>query len=254
MASIPQPTTFKPDAPPPPAITALKAVAAANRPDAPPDRLHTALAKQWDHAFFTGAAWVHGSALAAWTNVLNRYLDPANDPTPQDLNAVTDALLYHVDNNLPWGPSNWQALIQRTERWHRTMAATGQAAPHEDAAWESLVGPITLMGYDFDPILDSRKLHQLGSSMNNCLASFANQCLQGESRLFTIAQDGSFLGVVQLIHHQDRWLPGQAEAPDRASLPPQVLPALQTLAAVYQKTAIVTAGRDPQDLSSSDLT
>ena len=97
-------------------------LAEANRPKAPHHLLRMVFIRPREHDAFRNAEWDHGSAWDAWVNIVRRFLEPQPQPvSPSQLSRVTDAFHYHVTNQLPWGPGNWQALRARTSRWHREV-------------------------------------------------------------------------------------------------------------------------------------
>ena len=96
-----------------------QALVDANRPHATNAQLNIAWNRHRDHKTFANTPWEMGNPWKAWTGVLNHYLDDSDYMRlTKDPDYIVDALRYHVQHQLPWGPGNWDTLTARSQRWH----------------------------------------------------------------------------------------------------------------------------------------
>ena len=227
---------------------ACQALVDANRPQADPEQLHNAWKRHRDHETFSKANWQMGDPWRAWTGILNHYLAPSEHPKLQeDLDYITDALRYHVQNQLPWGPGNWDALNARSQRWH--LEHFGQNPRHnhytlpkqgQRAKWTSLLDRTTIGNLTFTPVVTGPKLAFLGAEMGNCLATYWQSCQDGTSRIFAVRANGRLKAAVQIINDGTRWTRGQAQAPHHHNLEWHILQATDKLARAYQEAENTT--------------
>ena len=221
-----------------------EAIARANQPRADARRLHLAAGREQYHQEFEAVDWERGEPFAAWVQVLNRFLDPANSPQAAQLDRVADALRGHIQEDLPWGPCDWGNLVQRADRWHLQLNLqrhlTQQAA---DAAWETqLPQGVTHSGVTFTPVTTGPDLVRLGLAMNNCLPSYVRRCELGHSRIFAVttgnappADPTQAIAAVELYQAGGHWQIGQLEAPHLERVPQQVRRAAPMLLRDYQE-------------------
>lgn len=234
----------------------FKAIGAANRPDASTMVVANACrsvshTKMHDsrnnHAFEDGKTpW------DKWTSALSQYLTvmpqvecqtlddrqpgfvsfllrrPENETAARTLDGMADAILFHAQYLMPWGPGNWETLVHRTERWHterdafmarmRAQEAERYRIEQEErakATWESLVEPYQDGNVYVRPITSGRAMIDLGARMGNCLASgrFTDESIADTGRIFAVEKEGSVVGAVELQRRSSRWSLGQVEGP-----------------------------------------
>ena len=221
---------------------ACQALADANRPDADADQLQNLSKYTHRHDFFKNTQWRQGDPWKAWINLLNQFLAPSQLPHPyRQLSFITDALQYHVNENLPWGHGNWDILLQRAERWHNRIIQANPRNRHnilsdegKKSRWESLIGPTTIDGFNFSPVLTGPNLASTGEKMGNCLGSYWHSCAAGLTKVFTISTEDRLKAAVELVYSNGTWSRGQIEATHGKTLDPGFHPATAKLASAYQ--------------------
>ena len=206
----------------------LKALAQANQPEAPQRELDRIIHFTTEHQFFSQAYWHHGNPWQAWVQLISRYLATQADregdakeyqQQGRDLQRVADALRNHVDENLPWGPGDWDTLWQRSERWHAQQLQRNNARHLENqekakaATWDSPIETLSVNSIRFDAVTNGRDLIELADRMKNCLGSFVQRCANGEARIFTAHQADTLVGAVEVRNANGQWLAGQVEGP-----------------------------------------
>ena len=209
--------------------TTCRALAQANRPRAPQHVLEDVGGRTHLHHFFSEAQWQHGDPWRAWTHLLNRYLGQPH-PDPRELLRVTDALTGHIRENIPWGPGSWHTIQNRSERWHQDPGSQNRNARWHSALETTRLGDLTLT-----PVTTGESLHQLGQSMNNCLATYSAACQESSSRIFTAHRGDQLEAAIELTRHGRTWSTGQVEAPDQGPLAPDIGPAVSQLVRLYQE-------------------
>ena len=239
------------------ALRALEALAAIRRPGVPAELMDAVLRMSNEHRWFAEAQWEAGDPWEAWTRLLGRWVDhmAAAGSGQQNggaqrgkLQRVVDPLQGHITAGLPWGKGSWPVLEERSERWHRLLrAGGGRDDPRAAAArWNTLVEELEAPGgFDLRARTTGKELQSLGRRMGNCLGTFWQRCLRGETRIFSIHQDGQLVGAVELKHYRDQWKIGQMEAPGRGTLPDGMREAAEALLDAYQQAQGSTRGEHP---------
>ena len=176
-----------------------------------------------------------GAPWTAWVRTVNRFLD-ARDGLPRNRTAlyrVADTLEGHVENNLPWEPGSWRAMVARSDRWHTEMLErnTLQAYPGaREATWDSPLGETRVGEFTASPVTTGQELLSLGASMRNCLGSYWDKCAEGQLLIFTISLQGEISAAAELRNEDGEWRLGQVEAPGRKRLAAGAVEAARTLA------------------------
>ena len=242
----------------------LRALKGANCPQAPVDLLSNVM--NLDHQYYAQARWEHGDPWQAWTHVLGTALRDAAKrevkaeagirmlrgkkketitsnflfhPHTTGIQRISDALRHHVENNIPWGKTTWQGCLNRSNRWHQQMEQDQDEKMARKLAgmkWESALGTVNIHGLQAEPVLTGEELHQLGRRMHNCLASFADRCMQGDTRIFTLRENGVLVAIAEIRRDGENgpWIKGQLEAPSRGKIPQKAEIAHQELKDMYE--------------------
>lgn len=113
-----------------------------------------------------------------------------------------------------WGtwrdlPANgiWEEVNRRQKNWH-DMIQRRERSEHETISWQSLAGPDSnpQTGFSSMPLTDGGMLWDEGKAMRHCVSSYADRCLNGGSRIFSIMKDGLRFGTLQLaLNDQNEW-------------------------------------------------
>ena len=226
---------------------AFRALAQANRPNAPTEALRTVLRRHDSNLFFHDARWDHGDPWRTWVHVVNRFLharelDPRANET-NELAQVADTLRWHVQEQQPWGPADWETCLRRSQRWHEEQLNDREEASMKKS-WQSLLDDFSLGSLTASPITNGRDLASLARTMGNCLATYIDRCQAGTDRIFTLRKDEGLLAAGQIYQARTNrpgegesvaWSAGQIEAPGREDPGEEARQALQEIAARYQE-------------------
>ena len=148
---------------------------------------------------------------------------------------------------LPDKNSTWVSLRRRAERWHQEIWRR-EMAEDENAAWESLLGPLEMEGIKIKPLVTGLELYNEGREMRHCIVSYAQRCLEFGYRIFSLIEpDGrrstlslrpSSSGVFVLDQHKG---PENAPASRAAARAARKICGLYTRE--YQESGGVSEGR-----------
>ena len=245
--------------------TSYRALAEANVPGAPPGALAMVINRPRNNRAFSTAQWQCGNPWKTWVQILNATLIHAtthpeqhhNVEQPPDhqiraglqLTAIADALASHINNNMPWGPGNYETLLARTERWETDQNALRNLAKRhtlEQDAWTSNLPETQVQGLTAVPATNAWQLAELGRQMNNCLGTLAHSCRAGTTRVFTLRQpdDPTPQTAVELLNQDGHWHPGQVEGQRHTAPIPRHQAAAQELADLYNQAWQTPAGTD----------
>lgn len=147
-----------------------------------------------------------------------------------------------------------KGLLKASARWHRRIMA--QRMEHEwrhrlernngrYAAWNDLLGAVSLNGFEFAPITDAFALLEEGYAMNHCVgyAGYEEQCIRGDSRIFSVRHDGARAATVQLSRQDGQWRQEQTRGKHNAPADDSLTEAAETLAGIYQQAYAAADGK-----------
>ena len=216
----------------------FKALGEANQPQAPIDTLWVIAGMTHCHQTFRQMPWNHGDPWTAWVHVINQALDTAGRDSVRasrfHITHVAEALLWHVENQEPWGPSSWEGYRRRSDNWHlRIIAGLGREQDRQ-ARWTSMLDETRIGQFELSPVTTGDRLIELGAQMQNCLGAYVRQCVLGNTRIFTLTQDGELKAAGQLIRLQEGWSAGQVEAPGHQPPGTNARRAMEQAAQLYQ--------------------
>lgn len=107
--------------------------------------------------------------------------------------------------------STFQSLIDRTNDWHRRMAA--EKTRLNNVTWESLISECTLDEVVVKPLTSRSDLALEGYDQKHCVESYTMECKEGNYRLFSLVEpDGtrSTLGIVKVKNGRNpQWIVSQ---------------------------------------------
>ena len=164
-------------------------------------------------------AWTHGDPWRRWVQLAGQFLDQTDDKNIQnELRTIVDAFRYHLDNDLPWRPTDWPALVRRAERWHDQMnrkRSKEYLDSLRQANWDSLIADFQERLLTAQAVTNGFRLHQVALHMHNCLTSFVTRCQNGTARIFVLnSPRGEIEAAVELRRDSARtqdWQVGQIE-------------------------------------------
>jgi PcfJ-like protein len=106
----------------------------------------------------------------------------------EELSSVEDALAGSEGLELPRQLS-WGWLMRYQEEWHAQQEQI-RMAEDEGRSWLSLVESFEHEDYSVVPLASAAALFEEGRIMRHCVYSYADDCLAGESRIFSIRRVG----------------------------------------------------------------
>ena len=221
----------------------FNALAEANRPQAPDTAIRMVAGETANHRFFRNAQWRHGDPWAAWVHLINQNLGE-HPPGPHgldprgELRNVADALRWHIEHEQPWGLTDWESYVRRSDRWHREISMRNQREMDDairTASWTSTLGPVQLKDISASPVNTATHLHDLGREMNNCLGTYWKKCLEGTDRIFSIWKEKKLLAAGQITRRGDGWTVGQVEGPGRNRPSQEARAAMRRVCTMYEE-------------------
>ena len=220
-----------------------RAVAEANCPEAREETYAGAAHLTNEHRWFAEARWERGDPWRAWTQTINRFLDPEQGgENENELRTVADTLRYHIENNLPWGPAPWPSLRNRATRWHqeRQQARIRNTRTPEEAqaSWKPALETREGISGTIRPIRSVPELDRAAAELQNCLSSYWKQCVQGNSRVFVIESGGRIKAAFDIVKQEGNWALHSVEGPKwRRKAEPEERADAENTARAYQQAA-----------------
>ncbi len=105
------------------------------------------------------------------------------------------------------GARTWGGLRKASERWHREqtqlregMRRANLARKGGILAWNSLLGERETLGFQIIPLTDEWQLLEESEEMGHCVADYGPGCASGQSRIFSIQQDGKRVATTQIAN------------------------------------------------------
>ena len=184
----------------------------------------------------------YGEVRHTWVHIFHQAIANHNESTKQqryyescqrhiNLTNILDAFVYSVQNDLPWGHTDWNSHIRRSRRIHARMVAEidfQNTNPDSLATWESLVHSAQIDDYDVTAVNDGVAVKNLAASMHNCLARYIPECQKGQLRIFSIHQKQRLVAAFALNQQSGRWAVWQVEKPhSRAAQPAHIAVAVK---------------------------
>ena len=240
----------------------MRMLAKINQPQVDSETLKYIIYELYIHDFFQSVRWGQGDASATWTNILSQYLKAFleytksnnGSPVPENLlvdhlHNVSDALRGYIEEELPWGPGDWENILARSDRWHQELndrrqrdferqqmeAGSPDKPPNIDATWVSLIPDQLVDDIRFKPLCTSRELQQAASLMNNCLHTYSQKCERNNSRVFTVHRNTRTVAAAELVRTGDIWQVGQVEGCMRRRPSEKIRQAVRKIRDTYQE-------------------
>jgi hypothetical protein len=126
--------------------------------------------------------------------------------------------------------AGWPCIWRRYETWLLGRDTTTE--------WDSCVRKISIFGNKVIPLTSSRELCLEGMKMNNCVSSYANACLAGTYRLFSIreAKTDKRIASVGLCFSDKIWKLDQVKGKNNRDVSSTIETMAKSLAQFYQQT------------------
>ena len=110
----------------------------------------------------------------------------------------------------------WRGLLRRSQEWHQIEAvrtAERMIQEGEFLEWESLVSTVEQENLQAIPLCNSTDLAMETVMMKHCVAEYTARCQKGESRIFSITQNGRRTATMEINRQQDTWKVHQVRGP-----------------------------------------
>ncbi len=139
---------------------------------------------------------------------------------------------------------SFRGLAERSRKWHRDLAeehnrsewnTTLKRQGNIQHAWNSLAGPIRDRGLRVTPLCEQKELFDEGKEMRHCVANYWQACRKGESRIFSITQEGMRVATGELRLGGDRWIVAQVKSQRNHPAPPAALQAMTKVCTRYNQ-------------------
>lgn len=120
-----------------------------------------------------------------------------------------------------WGHTpktiTWNTLLKRSEIWHE-MVAMQTVNEKSRLVWNSVLLETSMPkieGYTAKPLTNGGQLFLEGKAMHHCVSSYAEKCMKGTCRIFSLMKDGERVATLELVfnHCTQLWSSGQLLGP-----------------------------------------
>ena len=202
-----------------------------------------------DHLRFSNLGEENQNHWRSWINILTKFVEDEEerDKRTSDIQRARDALNAHIQAEIPWGPGDWENLMNRTERWHRRILQEGNRKELEEArqySWTTALQEAKVGDYTADAVTNGAELWLYGGELSNCLGTYRAKCMSGDSRIFIIRKKEVLWAGVEIIQTgQGRWKMNQIEGVNRRDPGGEATQLGNTLAELYGKEETEQAAR-----------
>jgi len=117
-----------------------------------------------------------------------------------------------LDHNQRHAPFAWWK--RRSDAWHRVVDQLQHA---RDLHWASLLELAVIDGYTVIPLTSAAALVEEGREMRHCVATYAERCKCGTSRVFSIRRDERRVATLEL-GYREQWRVLQMRGPCNAAV------------------------------------
>lgn len=129
--------------------------------------------------------------------------------------------------------ATWASLIRKQQRWHQLVILKH---PEFLQHWPSAVQAHETGGVRVVPLTDSLMLAREGIEMRHCVASYARDCVTGNTRVFALEDRGTGeRATAELRRRAWTWFAGQVKGPCNAGASPALHGAADQVAQRYTR-------------------
>ncbi len=179
-----------------------------------------------DRATDPETRWNHGDPWKALIHLTRTVFEhhrknddrPAGERRSDILKHLSDALEWHIEHDQPWPRTCREAYQRRADRWVAELTRENENSEMlrlQQQNWQSLLDRQTIGPVTANPLTNAWELNLAGRAMKNCLASYAWQCQQGNSRIFTLTQEERPIAAMELHRQTNGWSLRQLEGSER---------------------------------------
>jgi len=138
---------------------------------------------------------------------------------------------------LPDKNSTWSSLARRAEKWHEEISQREMMAEAENAAWESLVGPMEIEGIKIKPLVTGLDLYNEGREMKHCVVSYAPRCANEGRRIFSLTEPDGRRSTLSLRPREEAFAIDQHKGPANGPVSPAAARAAREICRLYTRAA-----------------
>lgn len=130
-------------------------------------------------------------------------------PDPGDLGDIADWLVAEgIAQGFPGKHATWDSLKRRSDDWHERIAIEKMAkrSAYENASWDSLLPETIIEDVICTPLNTVRDVNLEGYRQHHCVGSYAQDCLRGDYRVYSIIEpDGTRSTLGLWLDNRGRW-------------------------------------------------
>ena len=176
---------------------------------------------------------------------------------------MSDYLSNMMRNNEQLTSNTWRGLMRASNRWHREQVHREMARRIEEEmarnegkirAWNSLLPTVEFEhssdpGKDITvtPMISVVDLQREGLEMHHCVGSYGNQCVNGNTRIFSIRGEDGTRATMEIVNNNGNWTMNQVKGVHNEAVTPEIRSLAQEVAREYNHAWRETPGQRGQD-------
>ena len=86
----------------------------------------------------------------------------------------------------PHKNATWESLKRHSRDWHQRVALVDFEHHHDNRSWQSAIEAMNIDGHEIIPLTSHYALHVEGREMHHCINDYADLCVHGKYRAFSI--------------------------------------------------------------------
>ena len=114
----------------------------------------------------------------------------------------------------PCRSKSWEGLMRSSREWHRNIRISQYGDLFIESVrrrqghyrrWQSALDEHRGGELTGQPVSDERALLEESQAMRHCVATYADHCASGKTRIFRILRQGEHIGTTQLVENAGEW-------------------------------------------------
>jgi hypothetical protein len=131
--------------------------------------------------------------------------------------------------------ASWDWFMRQQVAWHREQIER-EKAKIKNQSWESAISELVVKVYKIVPLTSAYELIEEGKDMHHCVGSYAQNCMDGESRIFSIRDmKDKKIATLELRYHREKWAVGQCRSSCNKKVSKEVESVAEIIAKKYNK-------------------
>jgi len=102
----------------------------------------------------------------------------------------------------------WPAIVRRAKEWH-DLVLTQENAERMKTQWAPLLGEQADGEFTARELTNGAELHAEGQRMHHCVSTYAQRCVDGARRIFSIEKNNAPHSTLELVWEGNVWRAGQ---------------------------------------------